>query len=47
MKNNITRKLQKMVQSRKVGVVVSEQKKYNQYGKPRKNNSSLSDYYTF
>ena len=41
--NNMTKKLQKMVQTRKREKVVSEQKKYNPY-KNSKNGDSFSDY---
>lgn len=42
--NDITKKLQKMISSRKDFIVVSEQKKYNQYSKKNRNGTSFSDY---
>ena len=42
--NDITKKLQKMVSSRKDSVVISEQKKYNQYSRKNRNSTSFSDY---
>ena len=44
--NNVTKKLKKLVEARKTSVVVSEQKKFNQYGKRGHNRTSFSEYYS-
>jgi len=43
--NKITKKLQKLVETRKDRVVVSDQKSYNPY-KVKKTSSGSSEYYT-
>ena len=42
--NNITKKLQKLVASRKTSIVVSKQDAYRQYSRPLKKSTSMSDY---
>jgi hypothetical protein len=42
--NKITKKLQKLVETRKTSVVVSEQKDFKQYSKGNKRSTSLNDY---
>jgi len=42
--NNITKKLQKIVENRKTSVVVSEQKDFKQYNKSNRRSTSFNDY---
>jgi hypothetical protein len=42
--NNITKKLQKIVENRKTSVVVSEQKDFKQYTKSNRRTTSFNDY---
>jgi hypothetical protein len=44
--NNITKKLQKLVHTRKTSVVVFEQKKYNQYSKRGRSSTGFDEYYS-
>ena len=42
--NKITKKLQKLVESRKTSIVVLKQDAYRQYSRPAKKSTSMSDY---
>ncbi|KYK34657.1 MAG: hypothetical protein AYK22_05050 [Thermoplasmatales archaeon SG8-52-3] len=42
--NKITKKLQKLVESRKTSIVVSKQDAYKQYSRPTRKSTSMSDY---
>jgi hypothetical protein len=42
--NKITKKLQKLVESRKRSIVVSKQDAYRQYQRPSRKSTSMSDY---
>jgi hypothetical protein len=42
--NKITKKLQKLVVSRKTSIVVSKQDAYRQYSRPTRRTTSMSDY---
>lgn len=42
--NKITKKLQKLVESRKTSIVVSKQDAYRQYQRPSRKSTSMSDY---
>ena len=42
--NKITKKLQKLVESRKTTIVVSKQDAYKQYQRPARKSTSMSDY---
>ena len=42
--NKITKKLQKLVESRKTSIVVSKQDAYRQYSRPTRKSTSMSDY---
>jgi len=42
--NKITKKLQKLVETRKTSIVVLKQDAYRQYSRPSRKSTSISDY---